>query len=637
MRYGILFFVLLPGAVAQTEQVGPVRGDNVSSYNIVNSFETGYRFQTVGGDQTEYRSQENYGNGLRLLGSSLTVNSRDGHGRYFDEIALTTQGLGNDPYESASLRVQKNGLYRYDKLWRLDDYVNPGLVSGGAGGLHGLDTRYLSQDHDLTLFPQSKIKFFLGYTRGAQSGPAISTLESPDESGDVFPVFANVRRVRNEYRIGNELQVFGIKFTWTRGWENFKEDTPFNLLAPELVGGAALNTFQRSDPTHGSSPYWRAGLFAERSYFSLNGRFTYTAGRNAFVTDETAIGSLPSAGFNRQVLTSGTAERPVTTGNLTLSLFPISRLTITNSTAVYNVRTEGASTYSEFDNASLNFQFLAFQYLGIRTFSNDTTANLQANNWLSVTGGYHYSDRRIRSVVDPSIPTYDQTNHLKAGTFGIRLRPYKPLTLVLDGEVGSGDRPFAPAAERNYHALGARTEYKRKNFLLSAYARTNYNNNSITLTAYSSRSRTYSASASWTPVGWFALDAGYSKLHLDTVGGIAYFAGAQLIQGGQSIYLSNIHAVNLGARMTVKRRAEVYVGFSRVQDAGGGATPAPAAFQAAQTFPLTFESPLGRVSVRLHERLRWNAGYQYYGYHQELFAGQNYRAHTGYTSLLYSF
>ena len=40
---------------------------------------------------------------------------------------LSTSGLGNDPYQNASLRVQKNGLYRYDMLWREDDYYNPGL------------------------------------------------------------------------------------------------------------------------------------------------------------------------------------------------------------------------------------------------------------------------------------------------------------------------------------------------------------------------------------------------------------------------------------------------------------------------------------------------------------------------------
>jgi hypothetical protein len=56
-----------------------------------------------------------------------------------------------------------------------------------------------------------------------------------------------------------------------------------------------------------------------------------------------------------------------------------------------------------------------------------------------------------------------------------------------------------------------------------------------------------------------------------------------------------------------------------------------------QTFPLRYLSPQGRVSVRISEKIRWNAGYQYYGYHEDFSGLQNYRAHTGYTSVLWAF
>src|SRR5580658_11147789 len=85
------------------EQVGPPRGDNTGDYNITQSFETGYRFSEVFGDIGEYRSDVNYGNGIRLLGSSLAIDSKDGHGHLFDEILLTTMGLGNDPYQAVNL------------------------------------------------------------------------------------------------------------------------------------------------------------------------------------------------------------------------------------------------------------------------------------------------------------------------------------------------------------------------------------------------------------------------------------------------------------------------------------------------------------------------------------------------------
>src|SRR5437773_4043995 len=120
------------------ETVGSARGENRGGYNITNSFETGYRFAEVSGNRGKYRSDENFGNGIRLLGSIFSINSKEGHGGLFDEILLNTQGLGNDPYESASLRIQKNKVYRYDMLWRLDDYYNPGLTI--SEGRHFRDT-----------------------------------------------------------------------------------------------------------------------------------------------------------------------------------------------------------------------------------------------------------------------------------------------------------------------------------------------------------------------------------------------------------------------------------------------------------------------------------------------------------------
>ena len=227
---GVAATGLAQQVVAPTpETVGSARGENAGGYNIVNSFETGYRFADIGGNRGKYRSDVNFRNGLRLLGSSFAINSKDGHGGMFDEILLNTQGLGNDPYEFANLRIQKNRLYRYDMLWREDDYYNPGLTI--SEGRHFRDTSRRMQDHDLILLPQSKIQFRFGYSRNNQDGPALSTVQLFDARGDEFTPFADVKRIRNEYRVGNDIEFAGFKFSWLRSWENFKEDTSY-LLGP---------------------------------------------------------------------------------------------------------------------------------------------------------------------------------------------------------------------------------------------------------------------------------------------------------------------------------------------------------------------------------------------------------------------
>jgi len=645
-----------PTVAPTAEPAGSTRGQNAGAYNIVNSFETGYRFAEIGGDLGKYRSDVNFTSGVRLLSSSLMIHSREGHGRFFDQLVLTTQGLGNDPYENAILRIEKNRLYRFDMSWRQNEYFNPALTI--ASGLHGMNTLRRFQDYDLTLLPQSSFKFFLGYTRNNQSGPALTTIQVFDSRGDEFPLFSNIRRQRNEYRLGTEIKALGYRLNLMHGWDNFKEDTPTALTAASAGANSndavTLNTFSRAEPYHGNSPYWRVTLIREdRKNYAVNGRFTYTAGRRAFVLDEFAGGTARFGAFNRQVLTYGDASRPVATGNLTVSLFPTSRLTLTNHTSVYNVRTDGNSYYRTVDNGTLATDFLNFQYLGIRTLANETQVNFEFSPMAAAFGGYQFSHRRVSSIERlgftdggaPDLAAATQTNRLHSGILGVRLRPIKPLVIVLDAELGRADRPFYPTSERDYHLLGARIQYRSRSVTFSAQARSNYNNNSTSLTSFSSQSRNYSGDLSWNPRTWVGLDLSYAKVHLYTVGGIAYFASGAFVRNDRSYYYSNIHHGNLTARFSLRRRADLFVGFSRVQDTGDGRATSTGAgigsalplFQTAQTYPLTFQSPMARLSLRLRERLHLNVGYQYYGYREEFSNLQNYRANTGYTSLLWSF
>jgi hypothetical protein len=238
-----------------TEPVGPARGTNMGDYNITESFELGYRFKAVGGDEGEYRSVDNIGNGLRLLSSGLSINSKDGHGHYFDEILLNTIGLGNDNYQSAVLRIQKNKLYSYDMTWRLNAYYNPGLTV--AGGLHLEDTIRRLQDHDLTLLPQSKVRFHLGYSRNTEDGPALTTAQEFSAAGTGLPVFENVRRQWNEYRLGADADLAGFKFTVMRRWDYFKDDTPLSsagvVPVSTVVGPTTDQTVLAS--SSGRSPF----------------------------------------------------------------------------------------------------------------------------------------------------------------------------------------------------------------------------------------------------------------------------------------------------------------------------------------------------------------------------------------------
>ena len=652
------------------EQAGSPRGANTGDYNVMESFETGYRFAVVDGSVGTYRSDVNYGNGIRLLSGNLTVNSRDGHGRWFDQIVLTTIGLGNDPYQSATLRVEKNKLYRYDMLWRLDDYFNPGLPV--AGGLHLMDTSRHMQDHNVTLLPQSKIQFHLGYSRNTQDGPALSTVQLClntnitgniycGTAGNEFPVYENVRRETDEYRLGADLDLAGFKLTVLHSWVFFKDDSGYqgNSLTPgdNPSTGVTLSQFQRSEPYHGASPYWLGNLNKSGKTLAVNGRLTYVDGKRNFIMDESAFGGTPLGAQNQLVQVGGDASRPSLTGDLSISVFPTSHLTLVNNTSIDSTRIDGTSGYAQFNLAAQTANFISFRYLGLRTLANATDLHYRVKSWLSFYGGYHYSERRIKDIEDYAIPgpfsgaMYEQQNHLQAGLLGVRLKPVKAMTISLESEIGRANQPFTPVSDRNYQALGGRFEYRVKKLTLGAVYTENYNNNSVTLSSYSSHARSYSANAAWSPRDWFTLDASYSKLHLDSLSGIVFFAGPEAVSpvASNQIYISNIHGANLGARFVVAKRVDLYLGYAITLDAGdgrGAAAPAGATdpttliFAPVQTFPLSYQSPLARLSIRLREKLRWNAGWQYYDYHEQFGLEsfyQGYHANTGYTSVTWAF
>ncbi|HXB68147.1 MAG TPA: hypothetical protein VNY05_07880 [Candidatus Acidoferrales bacterium] len=671
-------------AAPTPEQVGPARGENTGDYNITQSFEIGYRWSLVGGDLGEYRSDVNYRNGLRLLGSSFTINSKDGHGHYFDSIVLNTMGLGNDPYQSASLRIEKNNLYRYDMLWRLNDYYNPGLTV--AGGLHLMDNIRRMQDHDFTLLPQSHVRFRVGYSRDTQTGPALSTAIEFDNNGSGVPVFSDVRRQWNEYRLGADADFAGFKFTVLRRWDFFKDDTPSSSLgtvaggtlnplgalsAVSAADGTALQAFQRSEPVHGRAPGWLGNLFTNRKGWALNARINYTSGRNDFAMNESSAGiSRLGSAASRQIAVLGNAERPMLAGDLNISLFPTKNLTVVNNTSVSSLRIIGPSSYSEFNTGTDLGTSVFFRYLSDRLVTNSTTANYRVTDWIGFFAGYAYTDRLVRTLEDFSIPSfsvsgtslYQTANHLNTGRLGIRIKPVKPLTITVNGEVGRANNPLTPISDRNYHTLGGRVDYRAKKLQLATSYGQVYNVGApSSVTTSSSHSRNYTASASLAPNNWFALDASYMKLHLDTVTGLQFFAGGtrSVLQNTySSFYISNIHAVNVGARFAIAKRADVYVGYTITKDTGDGratavptgvSDPIQAQLSSVQTFPLTYQSPLLRVSYRISSKVRWNAAWQFYSYGEQfhLFGpagfrpgaayNQNFDAHTGYTSILWAF
>jgi hypothetical protein len=646
MKHRAICLCCLGGALFAQQAVTPTPqsaasspSDTIGDYSVTQSFEMGYRSLSVSGNEATYQSQVNFGNGLRLFDGDVEAASIDGEGLFFDQLNLKAEGLGNDPYESARFRIEKNGWYEYDLNWRLNDYFNPGLTT--ANGVDAENLQHRLQDHDLTLFPHSRVKFLLGYSRSTEDGPALTSF---DEIGlGTVPLFENVRRTQDEYRAGVEAKIWGFRLNFLHDWEFFRDDTVISQENPA--------SFLRLQPDHGETSGWRGFLTRDfGSTLAVNGRVTYQGTGHGSSVDEEAFNTLPSTVPSQQVVVAGEASRPDTAANLNVIWSPAQKLSFTNQASFDQLQMNGNDTYEQFDTGTLDSVVLNFQYLGIRTMSDALDVSYDPWTWLGISGGYEVSTRRFRSIAEasdnsePAAGAYQQNNTLHAGTAGFRLRPIKRLSINLSAELGHTDRPIYPVSEKDYHAFRGRVQYKAGSLLLAATAQADYNVNSDSISSFSSQSRNYGVEAGWVPRSWLSFDVTWSKLHLNTAGGLAYFVDSALITGTESLYISNLHFVNAGVRLAAGKRADIYFGYSRVQDTGDGRSTAAGdgtnlvpAFNVAQTYPLLYDTPLARVSMPLARRLRFNAGWQYYRYRELFLAIRDYHANTAYTSLAWSF
>jgi hypothetical protein len=310
--------------------------------------------------------------------------------------------------------------------------------------------------------------------------------------------------------------------------------------------------------------------------------------------------------------------------------------------------------------------------IGDQRFSDSLDANYRIAKWLGVHAEYRYTarwlvDNLIRSGTTNNKDLNKLNNHLNAGTFGIRVKPLKPLSLDVDATIGRDNSPLNPISPAHYHNIRARAEYRQsKRLRFGAAYRQGYNLNApdpVVFTNafgppppsyYASHSRDLSFSSAFTLSNRWSLDASYNKRHLDTFANLWTEQPAPnsvtivSVPGNYSRYISNLHNVSFIARTSIERRGTLYLGYTISKDTGDGRSvqnlgftdPAKSFLATNNTFPMTYQAPMVRLSIKMSEKLQWNGGWEFFRYNQKFaYFGYMpyYRAQTGYTSITWTF
>jgi hypothetical protein len=205
--------VLLGTAVGQTATPSP-EGVDTGNYNYQGTIELGYRFVNSDGSQPVYNTFVNEQQGPRLLNQTLSMRSLNHQGILFDTLFLSSFGWGGDPENASRLRISKDKWYNFNMTFRRDrnfwDYnllanplnpPNPFVQVNSTP--HEQQTVRRMYDYNLTLLPQSKVRFRLGFTRNNMEGPALSSIHE----GTDTVLFQNTRTLLDAYQFGVDFKL----------------------------------------------------------------------------------------------------------------------------------------------------------------------------------------------------------------------------------------------------------------------------------------------------------------------------------------------------------------------------------------------------------------------------------------------
>ena len=681
-------------------------GDDSGDYIITSTIEVGYRGLGVYGDERKYRSDLNYKAGPRLFDSSFLMRAKEGKGGLFDTLLVTATGWGADPTSSMRISVEKPEWYRFEGNYRrakyyrfLNNIANPNWLFSGfpvppnpVTGLHGYNTRTEFGDFDLTLLPKNEwIRFNIGYSPEHYSGPFFTNYHI---GGNEFQALVNSRTRANDWRFGADGKIGKVDWTFMQGLRYSKDDSSISdipaFINPNPTNTARFTSFNRDEPTRTRVEFTRLSahtFLANR--FDITGQFIYSKA----TSNSTFIERMTATNFNTRIsgqpgppntLLLGlynipsSASRPNTQGDVGLTILATNKLRISNTFKVQDFTIDGVATFNDLfsirTNAGLvdtrSFTFLqAFKTTKYRKYQNTIEGDYQFNKNYSVHFGYRYGNRHEEQtftgyLLNSNAPTLgvpefeSEENHTHALLAGFRMHPTKNWTVYFDAEHGTADNVFTRIGNYDYTNIRAKSRWaasRKVNLNLGLIVRDNSNPSEIAGVSLSDfgvelKTRIFQSSLDWMVRDNLTFNFGYNYNWVNSDAVIDYYyqvppAASVRHPSGHALYFQRNNFFYTDVTWRPNPRMSFYGSYRVNQDNGQGdrlSDPAGNPGTLITSYPMSFQSPEGRLAIRLNRHLDWNFGYQYFNYNEDGFVRtfplnamrpQNYHAHLPYMSL----
>jgi len=633
-----------------------------SGFEVKSSFEIGVRGKRINGDENKYKSDLNYGAGLRFFDSSLLVTAKESDGKAFDTLLITGTGWNADPNGSVRVSMDKLGWYNFDGSVRRFTYFNN--LSNFALGQHTRNTKRNIGDFDVTILPQNEtIRFRFGYGFNSATGPAGFTY---DFDRDEFPIKSNIDSRADDLRVGADGKLFGFNWSFTQGYRRFKNNTDFFIDTPQLGNNpnprSSFTTFSRLIPENGTTHF--SSFTTHRTWkerFDFTGRLVYSTSKSDFVMTEESTGIDRSGNIvllSRSDV-SGNAKRPNTIGDIGFTAWVTNKFRISNTFSFNSYRISGGNVLLELVRSTtaggtprpdVITSEGAYRFTNYRRFINTIEGDYDVNRFFSFYLGYRYTNRMVTlegldsDFGGPSTSGFveDAENTTNSVLAGFKASPIpKKWTIFFDVEHGQSDNAFTRLGNYDTTNLRVRSRIKPTNeFALNLSAQWKDNTNPAQTdttppTSFNAESdaKSFGGSFDWTPDPRASISGGYSHNRVKSLAAVIFPVSGTGIGQGLSRYTLRNHFFNLDGWFNPYKVVSFFVSYRISKDTGSGDFFSAANYLIEGNYPVSYQSPEARLTFRLHDRVDWNLGYQFYNYNEMIPNNQNYRAHLPYTSL----
>lgn len=321
----ILNLMLVPAVQAQ--QADEQKGIDQDNYNIKQSIEFGGRFTSVSGDQQAYDTFVNLQQGPRLLGFTTEMRSLDNRGTFFDRFFFNNFGYGGDPNVVSTVRISKNKWYSFDGLFRHDEnfwdysvlanpfnpapppanapagfnpviHTTPGVLNTQVIAIspHYFNTRRNMQNYGLTVLPEAKIRFRVGYNYSTNVGPTYTT----DHEGTDQFLLQNLSAGLSQYRLGVDFRFLPrTNISYDQIWSYYKTDPGSIDVNQQFSVGTGFPPVDLGVTWNGPpcSPAFQPGGVVNPKCNAFYNYNSHWRGRTNAPTEQISIQSNPTPAF----------------------------------------------------------------------------------------------------------------------------------------------------------------------------------------------------------------------------------------------------------------------------------------------------------------------------------------------------